>query len=1035
MGTATGLTAERMTAIEASIVTGGHIDGTGHLILTKEDGSTVDAGAVTAAGISVSPGNLYFPGVLKSIVQAPDSAGLKISGDIDIRWYGTLGSLTGASGFQSLISKQATTATAWMLRETAAGKLQFSVSADGTTAGAGFASATCSVSTTAAAGYRVTWTASSGQVKFFVLDAAGAIVLGDGSKWTQLGTNQTAAVTGNIIYTGVLNPPVTIGGVGNGTSLVSAGTTVTKVEIRNGLDGTLVANPNFTSHTYADSTVVDSAPNTWTLSGFAKIIPINGTVVNNGTTLTFATPNDVRSMTVRWGAANRNPITGWFHVDEFGPVGVDPAMWTTAQTGTAMRAARLAASLVVDLANGYGATVYFQRAHYVIDTDTNIVDPYTGLNYCGIATWDYLEFKGATHYGTMIQIDAGMDCHVFGHPGRLQSDGSQDQIVNVTFTDLVIDGNKALQDGAHTHGGLHLDQHPGLTLTRTIVQNCDGQGYYSTANGEFGTAGVHIVREIVITDSKSNNNNADGWFMSAANRATSYKGVYANGNGCPQARLVGKSVAATLTASGNFIVQVDNSSFATIALLSGDTPASVVSKINTALGTAVAIATNCTFIRFRTTINDAVFNGTTTVQSNTAAFTAADVGQLFQALGVPRGTIIVSRTDATHAVLSNSITAASGVVAQIGTNLITTASANSGTWTVGAPVSGIGIPAGAVIGAVVNGISVTIVDGAGHPIAPQLNSGPAQGILTINGKGTAKLSTKPVTVQAATDTVTFTSPHRAVIGTSMVFSALTGGAGITAGTTYYVHAVVSATQVTLTTTSGGGGSTLDITTDGSAAVAASSLSRFMLSSDTTGGISKVYLQAGSNTTILTNLGLTLTPLQANSDFNNYRVGSNDFRGFYLDHSECHADGLFADSNYGDAFAIHNVDSCHYDNLHATRNSGLGFWIDALNHSTGKGWVSKMNCTDFGASSYRQNATVKAEYYFDNGTEGYGVTKDSTIIGLNGPGDKSTGGNDIDNRFADYSVYIANGVAANGSFDIAYPKYGDGGVLGTLLDAR
>lgn len=46
MATVTGLTATRMEAIEASSVVSGIINGSGHLILTKHDGSTIDAGAV-----------------------------------------------------------------------------------------------------------------------------------------------------------------------------------------------------------------------------------------------------------------------------------------------------------------------------------------------------------------------------------------------------------------------------------------------------------------------------------------------------------------------------------------------------------------------------------------------------------------------------------------------------------------------------------------------------------------------------------------------------------------------------------------------------------------------------------------------------------------------------------------------------------------------------------------------------------------------------------------------------------------------------
>lgn len=49
MATVTGITAARAAEIEAASVVSGAVDGTGHLILTCHDGSTIDAGSVTGA--------------------------------------------------------------------------------------------------------------------------------------------------------------------------------------------------------------------------------------------------------------------------------------------------------------------------------------------------------------------------------------------------------------------------------------------------------------------------------------------------------------------------------------------------------------------------------------------------------------------------------------------------------------------------------------------------------------------------------------------------------------------------------------------------------------------------------------------------------------------------------------------------------------------------------------------------------------------------------------------------------------------------
>ena len=54
MATVTGLTAERMLEIEAASVVDGEIDINGHLILTKHDGTLIDAGV--AKGAKGDPG-------------------------------------------------------------------------------------------------------------------------------------------------------------------------------------------------------------------------------------------------------------------------------------------------------------------------------------------------------------------------------------------------------------------------------------------------------------------------------------------------------------------------------------------------------------------------------------------------------------------------------------------------------------------------------------------------------------------------------------------------------------------------------------------------------------------------------------------------------------------------------------------------------------------------------------------------------------------------------------------------------------------
>lgn len=71
MSSVTSLTAARMLEIEAASVVGGLINGSGHLILTKHDGSTIDAGAVLG---SVPDASTTVKGIVELATSAEASA-------------------------------------------------------------------------------------------------------------------------------------------------------------------------------------------------------------------------------------------------------------------------------------------------------------------------------------------------------------------------------------------------------------------------------------------------------------------------------------------------------------------------------------------------------------------------------------------------------------------------------------------------------------------------------------------------------------------------------------------------------------------------------------------------------------------------------------------------------------------------------------------------------------------------------------------------------------------------------------------------
>lgn len=73
MATVTGLTKDRMLAIEAASVVNGAVDpGTGHLILTTHDGTTIDAGYVWGTVVDASD---EFKGIVELATDAEVSAG------------------------------------------------------------------------------------------------------------------------------------------------------------------------------------------------------------------------------------------------------------------------------------------------------------------------------------------------------------------------------------------------------------------------------------------------------------------------------------------------------------------------------------------------------------------------------------------------------------------------------------------------------------------------------------------------------------------------------------------------------------------------------------------------------------------------------------------------------------------------------------------------------------------------------------------------------------------------------------------------
>jgi len=160
------------------------------------------------------------------------------------------------------------------------------------------------------------------------------------------------------------------------------------------------------------------------------------------------------------------------------------------------------------------------------------------------------------------------------------------------------------------------------------------------------------------------------------------------------------------------------------------------------------------------------------------------------------------------------------------------------------------------------------------------------------------------------------------------------------------------------------------------------------------------------------------------------TGSNEYGGAFLDHSEDIILGLTARNNLGDGIWIHNVQACHYDNLHSFGNDGFGIYVQGLVGSEGRNWLAAANCGAFKSATYRPQPTPTAEVYFTARSGSYGTSKNSRVDGVHAPGDKSFAGNKPDNRNAAWGIFVEDGVnPANMRITNFVP--GDGGLTGAI----
>ncbi len=258
--------------------TGLEAQGAANVIAGTDGLELVGALNVEATPVGVvgyQPTKLDLPGSSGNYASCPRTAAIAITGDIDVRWVGSLDDWTPTTLYNVLVARWHTTGNQrcfmFAINTTTGTPVLY-----WSTNGADFPTATATVAPAVSdgdiLGLRVTLDVDNGAggktATFYTSDDLG-------ETWVQLGDPVTSAST-----TSIFDPPsqeLEIGSRNSGTGQFTVGD-VLRAEVRNGINGTVVANPDFTSDPTLDGYAPDGAGNTWTLNGTAALVD-NGAAI------------------------------------------------------------------------------------------------------------------------------------------------------------------------------------------------------------------------------------------------------------------------------------------------------------------------------------------------------------------------------------------------------------------------------------------------------------------------------------------------------------------------------------------------------------------------------------------------------------------------------------------------------------------------------------------------------------------------------------------------------------------------------------
>lgn len=253
-------------------------------------GRTLNIGTTFNVNGAVN-GYVRLPGVASRYISAPDSAPLSITSDITVLVRLSMDDWTPSASSTVAAKYNGTTQRSWFMFVDTAGKINFRLSSDGAAIVTALSSVAPTIADGAALWVLASWRNSDDRCQFFT--ASGAIANPVASDFTQLGTDQSIAVTGIFNSTAA----VEIGSTTDGTTVLNTGNFY-RAMIYDGVfstaafAGTLQFDANLAAKTVGANTFTESSAN-------AATVTINGVLAQVGDgriAITASTPASVATL-------------------------------------------------------------------------------------------------------------------------------------------------------------------------------------------------------------------------------------------------------------------------------------------------------------------------------------------------------------------------------------------------------------------------------------------------------------------------------------------------------------------------------------------------------------------------------------------------------------------------------------------------------------------------------------------------------------------------------------------------------------------